>query len=72
VRTGTLAAILRVADALDRAHLQHVQSVEASLEDGIVNLEVEGVGDLLLERWALAGKKTLFEKVFRRTIVVSH
>ena len=72
VRTGTLAAILRVADALDRAHLQHVQSVEASLEEGIVNLEVEGVGDLLLERWALAGKKSLFEKVFRRTIVVSH
>jgi exopolyphosphatase / guanosine-5'-triphosphate,3'-diphosphate pyrophosphatase len=71
-RTIALAGILRVADALDRAHLQHVKSVEVSMAAGVVNLNVQGAGDLLLERWALEGKKDLFERAFRRTIVVAH
>jgi exopolyphosphatase / guanosine-5'-triphosphate,3'-diphosphate pyrophosphatase len=72
VRTSRLAALLRVADALDRAHLQHVQSVDASLDQKSVNLRIKGTGDLLLERWALGMKKDLFEKVFRRVVLVSH
>jgi exopolyphosphatase / guanosine-5'-triphosphate,3'-diphosphate pyrophosphatase len=71
-RVNVLAAILRVADSLDRSHLQHVKGVDVSVKQGVVNLNVKGTGDLLLERWALAGKKDLFEKLFRRTVVVTH
>lgn len=71
VRTTRLSAVLRVADALDRAHLQHVENIQASVAEGMVALAIQGSGDLLLERWALAGKKNLFEKVFRRAISIS-
>lgn len=63
-RVGKLAAILRVADALDREHLQRVQSVEARIEAGELLLEVEGRGDILLERWALKKKGRMFQSVF--------
>ena len=63
-RVTRLSAILRLADALDREHLQHVQKLSAELVDGTLELTVDGRGDLLLERWALQKKAQLFEKVF--------
>jgi exopolyphosphatase/guanosine-5'-triphosphate,3'-diphosphate pyrophosphatase len=63
-RVRKLAAILRVADALDREHLQRVQTVTAVREGGSLVLEVEGRGDLLLEHWALRKKARMFESVF--------
>lgn len=59
-----LSALLRLADALDREHLQRVERVEARHIDGKVVLDVRGRGDLLLERWALQKKAQLFEKTF--------
>lgn len=67
-RTLRLSAILRVADALDRAHLQSVGGVTVHQEPKVVRLEVESRSDCLLERWALAQKKSLFEKVYGRSI----
>lgn len=61
-----LASILRIADALDRAHQQQVKAVTAMAhekEQRLV-LEIEGEGDLMPERWALRKKGQLFEKVF--------
>jgi exopolyphosphatase/guanosine-5'-triphosphate,3'-diphosphate pyrophosphatase len=63
-RVRRMGALLRVADALDREHLQRVQEVLAHLDgDGLV-LQVVGRGDLLLERWALAKKAKMFRSVF--------
>jgi exopolyphosphatase / guanosine-5'-triphosphate,3'-diphosphate pyrophosphatase len=59
-----LAAILRIADALDREHQRLVSSVLATPERGSVVLRVEGEGDLLPERWAVKRKGELFESVF--------
>ena len=70
-RTTRLAALLRVADALDRAHLQHVHSVKAKASPGEVKLILKCEGDCLLERWALNLKKGLFEKVFGRAVSVT-
>jgi exopolyphosphatase/guanosine-5'-triphosphate,3'-diphosphate pyrophosphatase len=67
-RTTKLSAILRIADALDRAHLQNVESVEVKTKAKGVKLLLECDGECLLERWALEQKKTLFEKVFERGI----
>ena len=67
-RTTALAAILRVADALDRSHLQEVDGVEALMGETEVLLRLEGDGAFLLERWALAQKRSLFEKVFGRAV----
>lgn len=67
-RTTRLAALLRIADALDRAHLQHVESVTAQSKVGEVRLLLDCAGDCLLERWALEQKKGLFEKSFGKTV----
>jgi len=70
-RTTRLAAILRVADALDRSHLQSVDGITATVSDREVSLRLDSEEDCLLERWALAQKKNLFEKLFQRNINVS-
>jgi exopolyphosphatase/guanosine-5'-triphosphate,3'-diphosphate pyrophosphatase len=63
-RVVKLASLLRVADALDREHLQAVRSVTARVRGKKLKLEVEGEGDLLLERWALKRKSDLFAATF--------
>ena len=63
-----LAALLRVADALDREHIERVASLEAEWTgDGLV-LELETRGSLTLEEWALRRKGKMFESVFGRPI----
>ncbi|HEX2095530.1 MAG TPA: Ppx/GppA phosphatase family protein [Longimicrobiaceae bacterium] len=63
-RVTRMAALLRIADALDREHLQAVESLRARVRGGELLLEVESSGDLLLERWALRRKAGLFTRVF--------
>lgn len=65
-RVLKLAALLRVADALDREHLQQVSSVTASVRKDRVVLTVEARGELLLEQWAMQKKGSLFERAFGR------
>lgn len=59
-----LAAILRVADALDREHVERVSGLHARIEDDVVMLELETRGTLTLEAWALRAKGRMFESVF--------
>jgi exopolyphosphatase/guanosine-5'-triphosphate,3'-diphosphate pyrophosphatase len=63
-RVVKLASILRIADALDREHLQAVRGVKASTSKSRLTLELDGDGDLLLERWALRRKAGLFTETF--------
>lgn len=63
-RVTRLAAILRLADALDREHRQAVDAIALKREDGAVQLALRSSGDLLLERWAIQHKAGLFEKTF--------
>jgi exopolyphosphatase/guanosine-5'-triphosphate,3'-diphosphate pyrophosphatase len=63
-RVTRLAALLRVADALDREHMQTVRDLRVRPVDGGVLLEVQGAGDLLLERWAVQKKAGMFENTF--------
>jgi len=59
-----LAAILRVADALDRGHAQQVRDVRLDRDTNELIISVAGVNDLSLERRALATKADLFEDVY--------
>ncbi|HEY0672241.1 MAG TPA: Ppx/GppA phosphatase family protein [Longimicrobiales bacterium] len=63
-RVIRLSAILRLADALDREHLQRVESISCNVKKDALELNVTGRGDLLLERWALQQKAQFFEKTF--------
>ncbi|TVP74952.1 MAG: Ppx/GppA family phosphatase [Gemmatimonadales bacterium] len=70
LRTDQLAALLRIADAMDRQHLQRVKELHIRVEGLRIFLKPEGEGDLLLERWALSKKKSLFEETFGFTVEV--
>jgi exopolyphosphatase / guanosine-5'-triphosphate,3'-diphosphate pyrophosphatase len=64
VRVDQLAALLRIADALDRQHRQRVETLEVDLRGLDLHLTLRGEGDLLLERWAVSRKQGLFEETF--------
>jgi exopolyphosphatase/guanosine-5'-triphosphate,3'-diphosphate pyrophosphatase len=70
-RVVKLASLLRIADALDREHLQAVRAVKATAGKNKLTLELDGTGDLLLERWALRRKAGLFADTFGLEVEVA-
>jgi exopolyphosphatase/guanosine-5'-triphosphate,3'-diphosphate pyrophosphatase len=65
-----LAAILRVADAMDRSHLQHIRDITCSREERRFVLTVPDVEDVTLERLAVKEKGTLFESIFGLQVIL--
>ncbi len=63
-----LAAILRVADALDRAHRRRIRDVEVRPRGDRLVLLAPGAGDLTIERMALREKGRMFEELFGMAI----
>lgn len=70
IATSKLAAILRVADALDRSHIQHTRDLAFSREDKRFVITVANVEDVTVERLALKEKASLFESVFGMQVVL--
>jgi len=64
VLVNKLGAILRVANALDADHLQKVRGVRVLREDEQWVLEVDGGGDLTLERLAALARADMLTEVF--------
>ena len=67
-RVRHLAALLRVADALDREHVARVSRIHCVVQEDEIVLQVETRGDLTLEEWALRKKGRMFEDVYGRAI----
>lgn len=67
-RVDMLAAILRVADALDREHRQRVRRVDVRVGGRELTLSLGGEGDFLLERWVLAGRAAMLGRVLGRKV----
>jgi exopolyphosphatase/guanosine-5'-triphosphate,3'-diphosphate pyrophosphatase len=67
-----LAAILRLADGLDRSHFQIVRGVGVSARDGDgrVRIVVETSEDAELEVFTARRKGRLFERVFKRKLEI--
>ena len=65
-----LAAILRVADALDRTHTEALRDIKVVPREKQVLIEVQGGGDLVAEKRALAEKGAMFEQVYGRPIAL--
>ena len=69
-RVRKLAALLRIADALDRGHQQQVEAIDVTVDDRRTMLRVRGKGDILLEQWAVRKKGRLYEQVFDQKLRV--
>jgi exopolyphosphatase / guanosine-5'-triphosphate,3'-diphosphate pyrophosphatase len=69
-RVRKLAAILRIADALDREHREKVSEVSVSVDKKRVVLRLRGEHDYALEMWTVKRKSPLFESVFDRSLEI--
>jgi exopolyphosphatase/guanosine-5'-triphosphate,3'-diphosphate pyrophosphatase len=68
-----LAAVLRIADALDREHKQKIESVRAAVDRGAgrVTLFLRGEGDRELEEWTVGAKASLWRDEYDLDMVVA-
>ena len=70
IRVCKLAALLRVADALERTHVQRVATIEIRRESGKLRIRLPGLADAAVERLAMASKADLFEQVFGLGVII--
>ena len=66
-----LAAILRVADVLDRSHSEKLHIARVTTQGDKLTIAVKGNTDLNLERRALERKADLFEDVYGLKVVLT-
>ncbi|QXD14994.1 Ppx/GppA family phosphatase [Rhodocaloribacter litoris] len=66
-----LAALLRLAEGLDRSHFQNVTRLDARLLDEALHLRLETKADPELEVWGARHAADLFEATFGRGIEVT-
>jgi exopolyphosphatase/guanosine-5'-triphosphate,3'-diphosphate pyrophosphatase len=65
-----LAALLRVADALDRNYTQHIRDFDILTEEAAIVIVVKNVLDLTLESMAMREKGALFGQIFGKDPVL--
>jgi exopolyphosphatase/guanosine-5'-triphosphate,3'-diphosphate pyrophosphatase len=63
-RVCAMASMLRIADALDRNHMQNVRGVRAFVAKPRLMLQPELIGNSHLDHWALEKKQRLFSRLF--------
>ena len=65
------SALLRLAEQLERSRDQLVRAAHVAVDDGTVELRLEGTGDArALARWAAQRQHELFEKTFAKRLAV--
>jgi exopolyphosphatase / guanosine-5'-triphosphate,3'-diphosphate pyrophosphatase len=62
------AALLRIADGLDRSHGSVVSSVSTKTGKKRVDVSINARGDIELELWGARRKMSMFDKVFGRKL----
>ncbi len=65
-----LAAILRLAAALDKSHREKFKNISASLRGSVLNLTVDTDDDITLEKGSFDDKASFFEEIFSITPVI--
>jgi exopolyphosphatase/guanosine-5'-triphosphate,3'-diphosphate pyrophosphatase len=66
-----LAAILRIADALDRSHSQRIRSFQLRPEGNRLYIFTPGVDDTTVEQIAINSKCDLFREIYGYEIILS-
>lgn len=69
--TGRLAALLRVADGLDRSHTAAVQSLEASVKDSVLYIKIRPGCDCGIDLRAATKKSNLLQQVFGVPVAIT-
>ncbi|MEM6799384.1 MAG: Ppx/GppA phosphatase family protein [Planctomycetota bacterium] len=67
-RVSKMAALLRLALALDRTHQQQVEDLRCRVVEDRVEVTVKAAGDAEVDLWAARRKVDLFESVFGKQV----
>jgi exopolyphosphatase/guanosine-5'-triphosphate,3'-diphosphate pyrophosphatase len=67
-RVKKLAALLRIADGLDRGHYANVDHLRTITRKDTVSLRIFSIADPALELWAARHKTDLFELTYNRQV----
>jgi exopolyphosphatase/guanosine-5'-triphosphate,3'-diphosphate pyrophosphatase len=70
-RLRKLAALLRIADGLDRSRGQVVDAIDVRVGPSLVMIRIARHRDTELEQWGARRKRELFEKLFNRELEVT-
>jgi exopolyphosphatase / guanosine-5'-triphosphate,3'-diphosphate pyrophosphatase len=60
-----MAAILRIAEGLDRGHTQNVRSITIVMQDSTAAFMLDAVDDPAVDIWGAEHKARLFQRVFK-------
>lgn len=69
-RVTRLAALLRVADGLDRGRSANVSGIDMVLDGSRARLVIRSEADIAVELWGARRKRELFERLFERRLDV--
>ena len=70
-RLDRCAALLRLAEDLERSRDQLVRDTDIDLDDGVVTLRLIADGDPAVPRWAAGRERELFARAFHRELSVA-
>lgn len=60
----SLAAVLRIADGLDRTHMQQVEDLAVRFDGRAAHIDIRAAQEPAVDIWGAARKSRLFERVF--------
>jgi exopolyphosphatase / guanosine-5'-triphosphate,3'-diphosphate pyrophosphatase len=69
-RLDRMAALLRLAEDLERSRDQSVRAAHVQADDGRVRLELQASDEARVARWAAAREADLFARAFGRELVL--
>ncbi|MBD3343675.1 MAG: HD domain-containing protein [Chitinivibrionales bacterium] len=70
IAVSKMAALLRIADSLDRSYNQRIRNIEIVFENGNVIIFTQGAGDITLEQMAIKEKGDLFRQIYGLEIIL--
>jgi len=68
-RVRKLAALLRIADGLDRSHTQNIQNLDCKIGDHSITISFSSFHNPFEELYAVRKKASLFEEVFHKKLM---
>ena len=64
VRMLKMAAILRLANGMDRSHLQRIQDVRVTVKDNELKIMANTIYDITLEQGMMERRAHFFEQIY--------
>lgn len=59
-----LAAILRLAEALDKGHIKKFENIDLKVKDNTLTISISTLMNTQIEEWSLSTKRLFFEEVY--------